>query len=596
MADAVQVDIPHLSAQVALEAGVNSPSSVEAQDQAAAVKNLSLINIDVAAANDIQSGSKDNFNVATFGTKDIATLTDPVLKPIAEGINQLIGQLESNLKVVSSGNAATTDQINQAIETTILSNQGWKKAFEALPSAAERQQLIDTIRETGALSAGRRLYTEKMIIGQESGAYIAARKKYEDIEKRLAAKQAEEASLKSKITALGKNSTQILAEKETATTDLDSIKGRKVSLLSRQESLEESMREITNHYRREALKKGAAFDPTAGRDLDPDYIDYGNKLKKVQDELNGTGSGKSIDEQIKDAQTALNKTSSDYQLFEKQEGLITDISTLNEQLSAVNGDLITARTGLANKINDLLKSLNNVLPEAAKEGMNKYMQAQESANREKAISDAKKKAEEATKEGDVIKRAQAELKLILEKRYLTPKDIKGLKKILYKGEVQYDINKTFLSSDFQAILKDPDGWIRTKLTTIGNTTYAAGDLAGFSPEVKDYFQQHPEALTKFGDAVRQDTLITISRQAFMNLDLDPKSVQKLCNIQDVATGLEKALESNKTALAAAEKLAGQGLSKGKLRSFFEKASPVLIGALLLLLFGFFGTKLLSGGA
>lgn len=603
MADAVQVDIPHLSGQTALEAGINSPTSPEAQAQAAAVKNLSLINIDVAAANDIQSGSKDNFNVATFGVKDISTLGDPVLKPIAEGINQLITQLELNLKVEGANGAShTTDQINDAIRTTILSNKGWKDAFNALPSNTEQQELIDTIRETGALSAGRRLYTDRMVIAQESGTYVSAKSKYEEVKKRYEAKVKEKSDpttgIDKKISTLGKDRTQVIVEKDTATRDAESLKDKKTNLSSRRESLEQSMREITAKYRHEALKKGITFDPTAGRDSDPDYVTYKDQLDKTNHEINGTGSGftKSIDTIIKDAQSEVKKADSEFQLFQTQDTLANEITILTEQFVNAEGAMITARTTLANKVNDLLKSLNGVLPEAAKEGMNKYIQAQEQANREKAISDAKKKAEDATKEGDVIKRAKAELSLILEKRHLIPKDIKGLKKLFYKGEIQYDVDKASLTQDFQDILKDPDGWVRNKLASSFSGVPGPNDFTGFSPEVQNYFNLNPEALTKFADAVRQDTLVTVSRQAFMNLNLDPKSVQKLCNIKDVATGLEQALVSNKTALAAAEKLAGQGLSKGRLRSFFEKASPFAIGALLLLIFGFFGTKLLSGGA
>jgi len=596
-----QVDIKPLSANVALESTIKNPTTPEAQKQAEAERNISLMTIDVAAANDIQEGSKVNYFEATFGVKDASQVTDPVMKPIAEGISTIITMLEKNLKVVNSdGSPQTVDQINQAIETTILANQSWKSSYEALKQVdpAKAKEIIDAIRETGVISAARRLYTERMIIGQESGNYLAAQTKYNEIERQLNLRITERTTVETSINGQPKSKSQIAAEKQTATRDLETLTEHKNSLFSRRKALEERIDQITSSYQFEKKGKtgGVGIDKKE-RDKDPRYTKALSDLDAVNDEINGTGSyTESIDSKINKAQQTIRDSEQVDQLFKRQAELTTEIDSLNEKLATASGDLATARTSLANKVNETIKSLNGILPEAAKEGLNKFKQAKEQANREIQIEEAKKKAEEAKKEGDMVKRAQAEIKLSTETRYLEEKSVKGLRKLIRRGKVEYDVKKGELESEFTAIIKDPDGWVRNKLSSTFSGVPQLSDFKGLSPDTIDYFNQHPEAVQKLADTIRQETVVSISRQAFMNLDLDPKSMKKLCTIPDVANALQQAVDSDKATASAVEKAIGQKLTKGGLRTFLEKASPWAISIILLIILGIFGTKLLTGGA
>ena len=399
-------EIKQVSGKVALESGTNAPTGREARALRKATDNASLITVDVAAGGETPSGMKDNLFIAYFGEKDVTKIKDPVLKPLAKGLRDIINQVENNL------NGTATAEVDATIITTIRSTEGWKNAFDDL-SVAEQKQLIKRLRETWTVSAGRRLYTEKMVIAQEVGGYEAAKRKYEEAARQTKERTDERDTIDKQIKS--KDRTKIVADKDAKISSLDGLKGMRQTLSGRRDALENKSDELTSTYRQVNPKTGAVTFNKVGRDNDPDYKKYQTEIKKIDNEINGVGTAQGLDAQIIAAQLEVNKADKLVQSFDRHDSLTTEIGTLNQQLTNAEADLITARTSLADKINELTKSLNGVLPEAAKEAMNKYKDSIDNAN----IKIAKDKAEEAAKAGDIIKGAEANVEMYyLQAKYI----------------------------------------------------------------------------------------------------------------------------------------------------------------------------------
>ncbi len=576
--NAAPAEIKPVSGKIAVEAGTKAPVGREAQAMAKAVDNLSLMTVDVAAGGDIVSGMKDNLFVAYFGEKDASKVKDPVLKPLAQGLNNIINVLENNLKDGAVG--ATTAEIDAAIISTIRSNEGWKDAFNLL-APAKKNQLVKTIREMGAVSAGRRLYTEKMVIAQEVGGYEAAKRKYEEISRQTKERTDERDSIDKQIK--GKDRAKIVSDKDAKVSALEGLKGRRQTLSDRRDAIETKIDELTSTYRQVNPKTGAVTFNKVGRDNDPDYKKYQAEIKKVDNEINGVGTVKGLDTLIVEAQLEVNKADKLVQSFDRHDSLTTEIGKLSQQLTNAEADLINARTGLANKINELTKSLNGVLPEAAREAMNKYKDSIDNANAEMA----KEKAEVAAKEGDIITGATANVeafylraKYIQEKQRTSSKllDLFGRKKVIQ------ETNKVAIRADFKKILARNGRGAADLLKADVDHAIAAGEGAGLSPEEIKYFRDNPKAYAKFIEQAKTTVFKAVSREAVLHTDLTETDMRTLIGSPDFATAAEQAVGDAQKLKDLKEKIAGAGLKGGTWKEIGAKlAKPVLLGLLLLIL-------------
>lgn len=580
----VPAEIKPVSGKVALESGTKAPTSREGRALRKAADNASLITVDVAAGGEIPSGMKDNLLIAYFGEKDIAKIKDPVLKPLAKGLNDIINQVENNL------NGTATTEVDASIITTIRSTEGWKNAFDDLP-VAEQKQLIKRLRETWAVSAGRRLYTEKMVIAQEVGGYEAAKRKHEEAARQTKERTDERDTIDKQIK--GKDRAKIVADKDARVSSLDGLKGMRQTLSGRRDALENKSDELTSTYRQVNPKTGAVTFNKVGRDNDPDYKKYQSEIKKIDNEINGVGTVQGLDAQIIAAQLEVNKADKLVQSFDRHDSLTTEIGTLNQQLTNAEADLITARTSLANKINELTKSLNGVLPEAAKEAMNKYKDSIDNAN----IKIAKDKAEEAAKAGDIIKGAEANVEMYyLQAKYIQEQQRTSSKLVdlFMRNKGIKETNKVLLRKDLTEILKNDGRGSADLLKHDVDTAIAVGHGAGLSPEQIKYFKENPKAYADFIEQAKVSVFKAVSRQAVLHINLTETDMQTLIGSPDFATAADQALGDAQKLKDLKAKLGEAGLKGGTWKEIGSKlAKPALLGLLLMVLI-FLGVKGFGG--
>ncbi len=577
-------EIKQVSGKVALESGTNAPTGREARALRKATDNASLITVDVAAGGETPSGMKDNLFIAYFGEKDVTKIKDPVLKPLAKGLRDIINQVENNL------NGTATAEVDATIITTIRSTEGWKNAFDDL-SVAEQKQLIKRLRETWTVSAGRRLYTEKMVIAQEVGGYEAAKRKYEEAARQTKERTDERDTIDKQIKS--KDRTKIVADKDAKISSLDGLKGMRQTLSGRRDALENKSDELTSTYRQVNPKTGAVTFNKVGRDNDPDYKKYQTEIKKIDNEINGVGTAQGLDAQIIAAQLEVNKADKLVQSFDRHDSLTTEIGTLNQQLTNAEADLITARTSLADKINELTKSLNGVLPEAAKEAMNKYKDSIDNAN----IKIAKDKAEEAAKAGDIIKGAEANVEMYyLQAKYIQEQQRTSSKLVdlFMRNKGIKETNKALLRKDLTRVLKNDGRGSADLLKYDVDAAIAAGHGAGLSPEQIKYFKENPKAYADFIEQAKVSVFKAVSRQAVLHINLTETDMQTLIGSPDFATAADQALGDAQKLKDLKAKLGEAGLKGGTWKEISSKlAKPALLGLLLMILI-FLGIKGFGG--
>ncbi len=591
MAEGTPQEIKPVAGKIAIEAGTNAPKGKEAQVLAKGVENLSLITIDVAAGGEVPPGMKDNLFIAFFGEKTASKVTDPVLKPLALGLSNIISQIENNIQPGIAG--ATHNEIDAAIVSTIRSNEGWKKAFE-LMDPTKQNQLIKTIRETGATTGARRLYVERMIIAQESGGYEAEKRKYEEIAKQTKQKTDERDAIDKQIK--GKDRAKIVADKDARALTLESLINRKQSATDRKDKIEARIDELSSDYREKNPKTGVVTFNKTGRDADPDIKKLKTELNKIDNEINGTGGVSGLDAQIIAAQAEVTKADKLVQSFDRHDSLTTDIGKLSEQLTNAEASLITARTAFANKINELVKSLNGVLPEAAKEAMNKFKSSIDSAN----VDIAKQKAEEAAKAGDIITGAEANVEMYyLQAKYIkdVPRVSSKLADLFLRNKGIKEQDKITLRADFLKVLQNDGRGAADLLKADADAALTAGKGAGLSPEQIKYFKDNPKAYAKFIEQAKTAVFKAVSRQSVLHLDITETDMKTLIGSPDFAKAAEQAVGDAQSLAALKEKIAGAGLKGGTWKEIGAKLSkPAMMGLLIMLLAlgAFFGIKSLSG--
>ncbi len=580
-------EIKPVSGKVAVEAGTDVPKGAEAKKLAGAVDNLSLITVDVAAGGTVPEGVNDNLNVALFGEKNINKIKDPVVKALASDLNNLLIKVENNLKVHGEANVTTAD-MDAAIIATIQSNQGWKDAYNLLDNAKQKE-LVKTIREKGAVSAGRRLLLEKIVISQESGEYAAAQRKQNEIESQLAKKNEEKDILDGQ--TKGKNKAKAVAEKEAKTSELESLKGKKINLLERRESLERKVDELSNNYREVNPKTGAVKFNKTERDKDPEYKKYNDQLIKIEDKINGTGGEESIDEQIRKANESVLKADKLFQSFERLDVLTTEIGNLGLQLATAEGEVITARTAFTSKLNELMKTFNVVLPEAAKEALNNFKSSIDSANE----TLAKEKAEEAAKAGDIIKGADANVELYYQFKYVkTEQRVSSRLRDFFKRVGVKETNTVLLRTDLNTVLANDARGAADLLKADVDAAIVAGKGAGLSPEQIQYFKDNPKAYAKFIETAKTTVFKTVVRKAHLENYLTETDMRTLIGSPDFATAAEQAVGDAQKLKDLKGKLAGAGLKGGTWKEIGAKLAKPALWGLLLLILVFLGIKGFGG--
>ncbi|MFZ6034628.1 MAG: hypothetical protein ACOYUB_00555 [Patescibacteria group bacterium] len=575
-----QIDIRPVKAKVAVEALTAAPKG-EGKTMATHVRELGIGTVDAVGGREIPQGMKDNLFIALFDVKDASAVTDPQLKPLAQGLESIIATLKGNL----DPSVTTPTELNAAIKTVIEQTPGWNDAFKKM-SAAQQDEVIQSIREMGAASFGRRMMVEKIVISQETGNYKAAKTKYEDVKKQLTTRQTEMTAVDAQILAIGKDRAAVAADRQSQEREVTSLNSEMTRLQEQRSRLEQRIADREQSYI-DAGKSGKALSDALAKDKS--FQKWTKDAQDLEDKINDpTGLAK----KIADAEARLKVLETQNQYFERADRLTTEIEDLTGKVSTAEADMINARTAFANNINELMKQLNGVMPEAAKEAMNKYKSRLEEANREKAVQDANDKADKAKKEGDMLARAEAEITKAFELRYLkTIREFRFAK--LSKIDIQV-IDEDALRADFQDALNPAIGTrgvMERILNIAGN-----GAGSGLSAETIAYLTNpaNKAAVGKLVENMRIPIFKSISRKAVLHLDLPETTLRNMATSPDFVEAAKAAVADNAEIRKVIESVHGAKL--GGSTSVTEALRKMPAGGLLgfiLMILGIFGSGLFT---
>lgn len=573
------IDVRPVASRVAVESLTAKPSA-KGREYRDAVRDLGVGTVDAVGGREIPVGMRDNLFIALFGTKDMAKI-DPTLKPLATGLDSIMSQLKSNLDPT----ATTTGELDKAIEAVIQQTPGWNDAFKNM-TPTKQAEVIKAIKEMGAASFGRRLMIEKINISEESGNYNAAKRKFEDLQQQLKTRRAEKVKVDAQVATAGGDRAKTTAEQQSVQREVASLQSERTRLLTRKEALLQQMAEREEVY----IKKGKTLSTELKKDKT--YQDWKKAADQIDDDISNATTG--LDKKIADAEGRLKAAETNLQYFTRADQLAAEIEELGTKASQAEADMISARTAFANNINTLMRELNGVLPEAAKEAMNKYKTRLEEANQQKAIDDAEKKAKEAKEAGDMNERAKAEIQKMMEMRYMK-KETKGWWK--FKKD-HYVTDMTALKKDFDDML-DPAIGTRGVMERILNMSGAGGTApgvgSGLSQEVIDYMVAHPKEAAKLVEDMRVPVFKSIARKAVLRMDFSDTDLSHLADSPDFVEAAQKAVADNAEIKKVMDAVYNADLGGPKTFKEALKRMPAggLLGILMLLLFGVFGSGLVG---
>lgn len=577
-----QLDVKPVPNKVGVESLTAAPKG-ESKKMAEAVRGLSIGTVDAVGGREIPAGMRDNLFIALFGTKDVATIADPTIKPLATGLDSIMTTLKDNL----DPSVATPAELNAAIQTVIEQTPGWNDAFKAM-NATQQAEVIKSIREMGAASFGRRMMIEKIVISQESGNYGAAKRRYEDASKQLTARQAEKATVDVQVSAIGGDRAKVTADKQSKERDTTNLHRERDRLQEQKSRLEQRMAEREQSYI-DGGKSGT--DLQDALNADSRYQKMVTDAQAIEDKITDPMSG--IDKKIGDAEAELQTLEKNLQYFERADRLTAEIEALNTKVSTTESEMINARTAFADSINNLMKNLNGVMPEAAKEAMNKYKTRLEEANREKALNEAKDKEAKAKKEGDMIAQAEAEVAKAFELRYLKTETQRRFNKLFVKQEIQV-VDVDALSSDFKDTINPAVGTkgVTERVLNLGGTPPGSG--SGLSKETIDYLTANPKIAEKLVEKMRIPIFKSISRKAVLHLDLSETSLRSMASSPDFVEAAKAAIADNSEIQKVIDSVykSGLGGSTNLAESLKKMPAGGLLGILMMIL-GLFGSGLFT---
>lgn len=579
-----QLDIKPVANKVAVETLTATPKG-EAKKTAEAVRSLSIGTVDAVGGREIPDGMRDNLFIGLFGTKDVAAITDPQLKPLAQGLDKIMSTLKDNL----DPGVATPTELNQAIQSVIEQTPGWSDAFKKM-SATQQAEVIKSIREMGAASFGRRMMIEKITISQESGNYGAAKRKFEDASNQLNARRLEKVTVDTQIGAIGGDRAKVTADKQSKDREATSLLRERDRLQEQKSRIDRQIAEREQSYI-DTGKSGK--DLTDALNADSRYQKMLKDLDAIDDKISDPVSG--IDKKIGDAEAELQVLEKNLQYFERADSLTTQVEDLTNKVSSAEAEMINARTALANSLNDLMKNLNGVMPEAAKEAMNKYKIRLDEANQQKAVDEANKKAEDAKKEGDMLALAEAEITKAFELRYVKTEDQRRLRTLFMAKEQVQVIDESALRADFQDMLNPATGTRGVMERIIkGSATGLAGPEAGLSQQTIDYLNSHPDAAAKLVEKMRIPIFKSVARKAVLHLDLNETSLRSLATSPDFVEAAKAAIADNADIEKVIDSVYGAKLggSRNVAEAFKKLPAGGLLGVLMLI-FGLIGSGLFT---
>lgn len=577
-----QIDIRPVKAKVAVETLTAAPKG-EGKTMATHVRELGIGTVDAVGGREIPQGMRDNLFIALFGTKDASAVTDPQLKPLAQGLDTIMTTLKDNL----DPSVATPTELNAAIKTVIEQTPGWNDAFKKM-SATQQDEVIQSIREMGAASFGRRIMIERIIISQESGNYNAAKRKYEDVKKQLTTRQTEMTAVDAQILAIGKDRAAVAADRQSQEREVTSLNSEMTRLQEQRSRLEQRIADREQSYI-DAGKSGKALSDALAKDKS--FQKWTKDAQDLEDKINDpTGLAK----KIADAEARLKVLETQNQYFERADRLTTEIEDLTGRVSTAEADMINARTAFANNINELMKQLNGVMPEAAKEAMNKYKSRLEEANREKAVQDANDKADKAKKEGDMLARAEAEIAKAFELRYIkTERQFRIAS--FGKRDIQV-IDEDTLRGDFQDSLNPAIGTRGVMERVLNLAGTPPGNGSGLSAETLAYLTNpaNKAAVGKLVENMRIPIFKSISRKAVLHLDLPETSLRSLATSPDFVEAAKAAVADNAEIAKVIESVHGAKLGGStNIKEALRKMPAGGLLGILMMILGLFGSGLFT---
>lgn len=544
--------------------------------------------VEAVSAAEIPQNTPDTVLISLFGDNSSTGITDPVLKPLCVNLENQMETLQSNLK---EGSTSIND-LDAAIESAIMQTPGFDAEFSKL-APAEKTAVVKRIREMGVQAIGRRMFMEKAIVSTEATQYSTAKSKYDRIDAELTAKGTEQSTLKGGVGTTDDIAT-VTAHKQTTERELNQLISQKETLEQKKQVIERQKNQQRNIHIQKGINTATSttpYDAAAGIAADINIQDYDTQLT-------------ALDGKITVIDTGITGKSTNLSTYEKQVSqlqrigqLDTEISSLKQQLTAANTDMLTGRGELIKRINQLTKDFNGVMPEAAKKALETFKLRTEEANREKTINGAEEKAEKAKKDGDMMTLAEAELTKAFELRYVKEDTQRRMSDFWQKRKVLVT-DTVKLDTEYNQIFGTAGGAgtadFAKKVMNLGGTPPGTG--SGLSAETIDYLNTNPDFAKKLIEKVRVPLFTSISKQAVMHLDLSETSLRTLASSPDFIVAAKAAVAADSEIGKVIEQVYGAKL--GGSRNIGETLKKMPAGGLLgiiMMLFGLAGKGLFTAG-
>jgi len=541
--------------------------------------NLPIGAVEAMSAAEIPQTTTDTVLISLFGDKNPAAITDLVLKPLCINLEAQMKTLQDNLKDGST----SINELNASVESAIMQTPGLADEFSKL-SATDKTAVIKRVREMGVQAIGRRMFMEKAIVSTEATQYSTAKSKYDRIDAELAAKVAEQTTLK---TAVGttEDVATVTAHKQTAERNLNLLINQKESFEQQKQNIARSFNTQRNVHTKKQIDTATSkspYDAAVGIASDQTLIDLQNQMNLLDTKIAGIDG-------------AVLVTNTNLAIYEKQVSqlqriaqLDTEMSTLKQQLTTVNTEMMTARGELIKRINQLTKDFNEVMPAASKVALETFKQRAEEANRDKTIDEAEKKATKAKEEGDMLALAEAEMVKGVELRYLTTETQRRMADFWQAREVTItDVGA--LRTEFDQIFNSAAGTGTADLsrTILNLTGTPPGAGSGLSQQTIDYLRKpsNAEAVNKLIERVRVPLFKSVAQKAVSHLDLDETSLRNIADSPDFIAGAEAAIAADARIGKVIDQVYGSKLGGSRNISETLRKMPAggLIGIIMMLL-------------
>lgn len=489
-----------------------------------------------------------------------------VLRPLYQTLAAKMTNLEKILNPnIEKTNPQVRIQLRAELRQLVQQTDGVREYFNALPDNNARNEWLNNILDNRIMQGDAiKSYTAAVAgVAPESSQYAVKSEQVRQIKDRIGKVEAEVKKLESTIGR--KNIADIQAKQAILQSENTNLLTDRETLSGRFTEARQTMLQIRTTYAEQGVT-GAALDTALRRDTF--YREAEAETLQIKRILIPQ-----IDRKIKNNQTELANNEKLTQASQRIDALNTSLNDLNTQLATAEGALASARDAVFKKITELSVTLDGILPQAAVAALNKRLAQINNAYKEKQITDAQKKAEEAKKRGDKLTEAQAQFEEALTSRFQEATTVRRW----FKESEGIRIKIDDLRTEFFKAQDNPSKYV----------DYILNHQSGIEPDLLKYIKDNPDVKKEFVKKVKNTAYLNVSREGVQYLKLDSGTLLTLGKSSPFRDAATEAITADTTIRQIAEKLTGQKLDN---RNAIDRAwnkLPVggLLGLIMMLLGG-----------